>query len=117
MAAITTEPFIYLRDLHIEIEVAHDGRSARTWVSDNDRDTSGERPPVAGARIVVTDRLDGRVANAGTDAEGLAGFAIPADIRAHELAMAVHADGFNPRHLRLDGTNLALDLRQALYGR
>jgi hypothetical protein len=28
----------------------------------------------------------------------------------------VRAEGFNPRHMRLDGTNLALDLRRALYG-
>ena len=30
--------------------------------------------------------------------------------------MAVRADGFNPRHLLLDGKNLAVDLREALYG-
>ncbi|MFN0148457.1 MAG: alkaline phosphatase family protein [Dehalococcoidia bacterium] len=117
MAAVTTEPFIYLRDLAVEIEVAHDGRSARAWVTDNDADVSGDQPPVAGAHILVTDHRDGRVASATTDAEGLAGFVIPADIRAHELAMSVHGEGFNPRHLRLDGTNLALDLREALYGR
>ncbi len=116
MAAVTTEPFIYLRDLAVEVEVAHDGRTARVWVNDNDVDVSGERPPVANARIQVTDRRDGRVASAHSDGEGVAGFVIPADMRASELAMAVHAEGFNPRHLRLDGTNLAVDLREALYG-
>jgi phosphonoacetate hydrolase len=116
MAAITTEPLIYLRDLAVEIEVAHDGRSARAWVFENDADATGERPPVAAAHIIVTDRQDGRAAVARTDAEGLAGFAIPPDIRAHDLAMSVTAEGFNPRHLRLDGTNLGLDLREALYG-
>jgi hypothetical protein len=30
--------------------------------------------------------------------------------------LAVHHPDYNPRHLRLDGTNLAIDLRQALYG-
>jgi hypothetical protein len=30
--------------------------------------------------------------------------------------MAVRAEGFNPRHMLLDGSNLALDLRAVLYG-
>jgi len=46
----------------------------------------------------------------------VAGFALPPDVRREELRMRVEAEGFNVRHLRLDGTNLALDLRQMLYG-
>ncbi len=117
MAAVTTEPFVYLRDLAIEIEVQHDGRTARVWVADNDASAGGVRAAVSGAAITVTDHRDGRVASAHTDGAGLAGFAIPAELRPAELAMSVHADGFNTRHLRLDGTNLAIDLREALYGR
>ena len=116
IAAITTEPLIYLLDIKIEVEVAHDGRSGRVWVLENDLDVRGERPPVAGAEIIVQDHRDGLVARATTNTDGLAGFVLPADVRAHDLTMSVRADGFNPRHLRLDGTNLAIDLREALYG-
>lgn len=116
MAAITTEPFVYLRDLRIELETAPDGRTGRVLVLDNDPDTTGERPPVAGAEVRVVDHADGVVARARTGGEGIAGFTLPADVRPSALAMSVHAEGFNPRHLRLDGTNIALDLRAALYG-
>lgn len=116
MAAITTEPGIYLRDLRVEVRVQRDGRTAQVLVLDNDPLVSGERPPVAGAEIIVSDRQDGLVARAVTDANGLAGVGLPADIAPEELRMAVHAEGFNPRHLRLDGTGIALDLREVLYG-
>ncbi|MFN0094750.1 MAG: alkaline phosphatase family protein [Dehalococcoidia bacterium] len=115
MAAVTVEPLVYLLDLRVEVEVAHDGRSGRVWVSENDVDARGSRPPLPGARLLITDKKDGVVVRATTGADGLAGFALPADVRAHDLAMSVQADGFNARHLRLDGTNLALDLREALY--
>jgi len=117
MAAVTTEPFVYLRDLHVDLVVAHDGRTATVTVLDNDQDTNGERPPVAGAHLIVSDHRDGRVASAVTDAEGSAGFAIPPDVRPSGLRLAVRAEGFNPRHLLLDGTPLAIDLREALYGK
>lgn len=116
MAAVSTEPLIYLRDLDIAVDVAHDGRTARVSVLDNDADTSGGKPPIAGAEMLVTDHRDGVVARARTGEDGVAGFAIPADITPADLRMAVHAHGFNPRHLLLDGANLALDLRRALYG-
>jgi hypothetical protein len=116
MAAVTTEPFIYLRDIAVSIEVAHDGRSGRAWVVDNDADERGENPPVEGAHVTVVDHVDGVVARATTDGEGLAGFVLPPDIPARDLRMSVRAEGFNTRHLRLDGTSIALDLRQALYG-
>jgi hypothetical protein len=29
--------------------------------------------------------------------------------------IAVHHDDYNPRHLRLDGSNVVLDLRELLY--
>ena len=115
MAAITTEPFVYLRDLHITVHVQPDGRTARVTVLDNDADTTGERPPLV-ADILVSDHTDGRVAKTATNADGVAGFAIPPDMRAHDLRLAVHADGFNSRHMLMDGSNLALDLRHVLYG-
>jgi len=116
MAAVTAEPLIYLRDLDVAIQVAHDGRTAQVSVLDNDADTTGERPPVEGAEILVTDHVDGLVARTKTDAGGNAGIAIPADLLPSELRIAVRAEGFNPRHMLLDGSNLALDLRQVLYG-
>ncbi|MBI2767776.1 MAG: alkaline phosphatase family protein [Chloroflexi bacterium] len=116
MAAVTTEPLVYLRDLDVAIEVAHDGRTANVVVLDNDVDMTGTKPPVARAALLVSDHRDGRVASAATDTQGIAGFVIPADLRASELRLSVRAEGFNPRHLLLDGTNLAVDLRAALYG-
>ena len=115
MAAITTEPFVYLRDLNITVHVQPDGRTARVTVLDNDADTTGERPPLV-ADILVSDHTDGRVAKTATGVDGVAGFAIPPDMRAHDLRLAVHADGFNSRHMLMDGSNLALDLRHVLYG-
>jgi hypothetical protein len=116
MAAITTEPCIYLRDLDVEIEVQRDGRTARFTVLDNDPDARGEHLPVAGAAIMVRDHRDGLVARVSTDANGETGFAIPADVEPEELVAVVRAEGFNARHLRLDGSNLCIDLREVLYG-
>lgn len=116
MAAVTAEPCIYLRDLRVEVEVTHDGRTARFAVTDNDPVEGGEHPPIAGASIVVTDRRDGVVARVVTGRDGLAACAVPAELRPTELLAAVHAEGFNPRHLRLDGSNVCIDLREVLYG-
>jgi hypothetical protein len=116
MAAITTEPFVYLRDLRIEIEVAHDGRSGRALVFDNDANAEGEHASIVGARLVVSDNADGVVARAISGSDGVAGFALPADVRASDMRLAVEAEGFNARHLLLDGSSLAVDLREALYG-
>jgi hypothetical protein len=116
MEAVTTEPFIYLRDLDVEVKVAPDGRTCQVTVLDNDADTSREKPAIAGAGVLVSDHLDGKVAMTRTDEGGVCGFAIPADMRPEDLRMAVRAEGFNPRHMLLDGSNLALDLREVLYG-
>ena len=115
MEAITTEPLVYLRDLHVEIVAQADGRTAQVTVLDNDAGPSGEKPPIAGAEILVQDHKDGRVARTLTDANGVAGISIPADLTPADLRVRVHAEGFNPRHMLLDGSNLTLDLRQILY--
>jgi hypothetical protein len=52
-----------------------------------------------------------------TDANGLFGFATPSDADSEHITLTVHAPGRNPRHLRLDGTSLGIDLRAALYTR
>ena len=59
---------------------------------------------------------DGPVAKVHTDTDGIAGFGIPADLQPAEISVQVDAEGFNSRHLQLDGTNLAIDLRELLYG-
>ncbi len=116
MEAITTEPLIYLRDLDVEIVAQADGRTAQITVLDNDAGPSGEKSPVKAAEVLVSDHKDGKVARALTDANGVAGISIPADLTPADLRLRVHADGFNPRHMLLDGSNLALDLRRVLYG-
>jgi hypothetical protein len=123
---------IWLRDLNVTVEPAPDGRTARVTVVDNDPDHSGERPPVAAAEILVsahttpiaivpgvTHKGDfGRsVAKVVTNEAGIAGFATPADVAPAHIVLSVHHPDYNPRHLRLDGTNLCIDLRRELYER
>jgi hypothetical protein len=93
-----------------------DGRTAQITVLDNDAETSGEKPPVAGAEILVSDHGDGKIARVLTDENGIAGVSVPADLLPADLRFSVHAKGFNPRHMLMDGSNLALDLRRVLYG-
>jgi len=116
MAAVTTEPLVYLRDLRVEVVVQRDGRTAQVTVLDNDANGAGEYPPVSGASILVSDHRDGVVSRMHSDENGLAGISIPADMDPSDLRLAVQAEGFNHRHLLMDGTNLALDLRRVLYG-
>jgi len=117
MKTITGEPMIWLRDLDVTIEPAPDGRTARVTVVDNDADAAGEKPPVAGAQVLVHTHVDAVVARLVTNAAGVAGFATPADVEPAHIALSIQHPDYNPRHLCLDGTNLAVDLRRALYGR
>lgn len=116
MQAVTGEPMIWLRDLDVSVEPAPDGRTARVVVCDNDADASGERPPVAGAEVRVLGAEDHVLAALTTNAAGVAGFSTPADVPRHAIALSIHHPDYNPRHLRLDGSNLAIDLRRVLYG-
>lgn len=122
MSAVVAEPMIWLRDLAVEVECASDGRTARVLVSENDALPTGERPPLEGAEVIVeahapeTPGQPRRVATGVTGPGGVFGFATPSDLAPEALAVVVRADGRNPRRLRLDGRNLAIDLREALYG-
>jgi len=120
LEAIVAEPMIWLRDLAVTPERAPDGRSARVLVADNDRDATGEKPALAGAEVVVELHREGAaprvLARGATSADGIFGFATPSDRDSHQIGIRVGAKGFNARHLLLDGTRLALDLRAALYG-
>jgi hypothetical protein len=114
MKAVVPSPLIYLIDMAVEIEHARDGRTATFTVLANDADESGEQPPVASAEITVSHRNE-VLARARTDAYGVAGVPLPAELPADEVVITVHHDDYNPRHLRLDGSNVALDLRELLY--
>jgi hypothetical protein len=116
LKAVTGEPMIWLRDLAVEVEPAPDGRTARVLVADNDADRSGEKPPLAGAEVRVLAPHGALLATVTTNAAGVAGFATPADVPRADIVLAVRHPDFNPRHLRLDGSNLAIDLRRELYG-
>jgi hypothetical protein len=120
LEAVVAEPMVWLRDLAVTVERAPDGRTARVFVFENDALPAGERPPHAGAEVVVEGHREGEapvlLAHGTSGAEGVFGFATPSDLRSDQIAVSVRARGFNPRHLRLDGKRLALDLRKALYG-
>jgi len=124
---VTGEPMIWLRDLNVTVEPAPDGRTARVTVLDNDPDHSGERPPIAGAEILVQahpeatsggskEGVERAVAKLVSNEMGIAGFATPADVAPAHIVLSIHHPEYNPRHLRLDGSNLCVDLRRALYG-
>jgi hypothetical protein len=56
------------------------------------------------------------VAEARTDAYGVAGLPLPVDVDPVDLVLAVHHDDFNVRHLWLNGENVVEDPRKRLYG-
>jgi hypothetical protein len=116
MKAVVPSPLIYLLDMAVEIEHARDGRTATLTVLANDTDARGEQPPVEGAEVTVSGPHGAVLAHAKTDSYGVAGVPLPADIPAHDIVLSVHHDDYNPRHLRLDGSSIALDVRELLYG-
>ena len=116
MQSVIGEPMIWLRDLDVRVEPASDGRTARVLVCDNDPDVSGEKPPIEGAEVLLHAPASTVVTRATTNRAGIAGFATPADVPRGEIVLAVRHPDFNPRHVRLDGTNVAIDLRRELYG-
>jgi len=118
--AVVAEPMIWLRDLALTVERKPDARTARVEVLRNDADESGEHALVEGALVRVLQHREGteprEIAKGRTDANGLYGFATPSDVDSTDLSVAVHAAGYNARHVRVDGTSLGIDLRAALYG-
>jgi hypothetical protein len=116
MKSVIGEPMIWLRDLDVRVEPASDGRTARVVVYDNDADLSGEKPPIEGAEVLLHAPSSPVVTRATTNSAGIAGVATPADVPRHEIVLAIRHPQFNPRHVRLDGSNVAIDLRRELYG-
>ena len=77
---------------------------------------TGERPPVTAAEGTVSG-ADGReLARARTDSSGVAGLPLAADVPPRDVLITVRHQDYNPRHLRLDGSSVALELRELLYG-
>jgi len=129
LRGVVAEPMIWLRDLGVEVERAADGRTGRVIVYDNDALPSGEHPTLEGVHVVVTVEPEAdsesrgqTVARGRTGPGGLFGFATPPDVSTRDLVARIDADEapgedeFNPRAVRLDGTNLCVDLRARLYG-
>ena len=119
MQAVVAEPMIWLRDLAVEVERAADGRTARVLVAENDALPSGERPALEGAQIRAAAHGEGAVmpiAGGHTGPGGVFGFATPSELESDAIVVSVNAKGFNPRQLRLDGSSLASDPREVLYG-
>jgi hypothetical protein len=118
-ACAVDESMIWLFDLRVETERAADGRTGRVVVFENDRDATGERPAVSGARVRVTHERNGVVveelATGTTLAGGAFGFATPATVPSSEIFVQISHEGFNPRRLTLSGGVQALDLRSRLY--
>jgi hypothetical protein len=117
MKGIVAPPLFYLLDMAVEIEHARDGRTATITVLANDADETGEQPPVAGAEVTVSGPGGKVLSRVTTDGGGVAGVPLPVEVPAHDIVVTVHHDAYNPRHLRLDGANIAIDLRELLYGR
>jgi hypothetical protein len=117
LKAVVPAPFVYLLDMEVVLEPATDGRTVTVTVLENDADSHGEKPPVADADVRVIGQRGTVLAEARTDAFGVAGLPLPVDADPAKLIVSVHSDRLNPRHLRLDGSNVVEDLRERLYGK
>ena len=117
LKAVVPPPFVYLLDMDVILEPAMDGRTITVTVLENDTDSRGEKPPVPGAQVRVVGAGGKAQAEGTTDDFGVAGLPLPVDADPANLIVSVSSDRFNPRHLRLDGTNVVEDLRVRLYGR
>ena len=121
MATKVAEPMIWLHDMVVGVERAGDGRTGRVIVTECDALTTGERPALEGAEVIV-ELHEGEAASARalargrTGPGGVFGFGTPSDVASDRIALSVRHPDFNPRRVRLDGKRLAVDLRAALYG-
>lgn len=116
LKALIPMPLVYLLDMEVVLEPSADGRTVTVTVLENDADQSGEKPPLSGAEVRIV-APGGRVAaQTTTDAFGVAGLPLPGDADPAQLVVSVHHERFNPRHIRLNGTNVVDDVRKRLYG-
>ncbi|HVN27606.1 MAG TPA: alkaline phosphatase family protein, partial [Candidatus Binataceae bacterium] len=112
---VYAEPMIYLRDMHLECVRAGDRRTLRVIVTENDVDSSGERPAIEGATVRLTTFDGAGLGEATTSSMGIAAFATPANVSDGNLRLEVEHRDFNRRTIRLDGAALHEDIRKALY--
>ena len=119
MKTVTGEPMIWLRDLDVAVEPAPDGRTRARHRAATTTPTPAARSRRSPAPrcCVLGARRQRRRRRCSTNAAGIAGFSTPADVAPRDIVVSVHHPDYNPRHLRLDGTNLVVDLRRALYGK
>jgi phosphonoacetate hydrolase len=116
MKVVVTDLFAYLLDVDVQVELEADGRTITVIVRENDVDERGVRPPVQGARVALGESSGSALAEAETNDLGVATLSLPTNVQRERLLLSIDSERFNPRHLRLDGTSVVEDLRQALYG-
>jgi len=116
LKALTAESMIWLRDMDVRVHQDTYTGMVRVSVVENDVNASGEKPPLEAAEVTVHGPNGLVLARLRTDAAGTATLGTPADLSSTDLVLSIRHADFNPRHLRLDGTNIAVDLRGALYG-
>ena len=83
---------------------------------ENDAGEHNEKPAVEGPDVQVVASRGHAVAQAKTDAFGVAGLPLPVGEDPESLVVRIEHEPFNARHMRLDGTSVAEDVRHALYG-
>jgi hypothetical protein len=115
-ACQVTSPLIYLLDMDVEVMRSGDGRNVRLTALENDIDEDGEKPPLAGVEVVLSGPGGERLASGVTDEGGVLGLPVSVEMASEHLLLSLHREGFNPRHLRADGTNVVMDIREMLYG-
>ena len=115
--AVVTSPLIYLLDMDVSVEASADGRTVNVTVLENEADSSGEKPAVAGADVQVIGAHSRVLAQAKTDVFGVAGLPLPVGEEPNSLVVRVEHERFNTRHLRLDATNVVEDPRAVLFDR
>ena len=111
-----TSPLIYLLDMDVEVMRSGDGRNVRLTVLENDADETGEKPPLEGVEVVLSGPGGERLASGVTDEGGALGLPVSVEMASEELVVSLQREGFNPRRVRVDGTNVVMDLREMLYG-
>jgi hypothetical protein len=116
LKAVVTLGLIYLLDMDVTIEPSADGRTVNVTVLENDAESSGEKPAVAAAHVQVIGAHARVLAEAKTDAFGVAGLPLPVGEEPDSIVVRVEHEQFNTRRLRLDGTNVVEDVMRVLYG-
>jgi len=116
LKAVVPAPLVYLIDMEVILEPSNDGRTVTVLVQENDAGPSGEKKPVPGATVEAIAPHQRVLAHATTDQFGVCGLPLPVGEDPDTLVIGVHHPDYNPRHLRLDGSNVVDDIRERLYG-